>query len=60
MTRADLLTDPCFSDPGKLMTNMPELRAILDEVFCAQPMAHWYDVFNGVHVTFGAVRGRKR
>ena len=20
-------------------------------------MAHWYDVFNGVHVTFGAVRG---
>ena len=22
-----------------------------------QPMAHWYEVFNGVHVTFGAVRG---
>ena len=20
-------------------------------------MAHWYEVFNGVHVTFGAVRG---
>jgi crotonobetainyl-CoA:carnitine CoA-transferase CaiB-like acyl-CoA transferase len=20
-------------------------------------MAHWYDLFNGVHVTFGAVRG---
>jgi formyl-CoA transferase len=55
--RADLLTDPRFSDPAKLMANMPQLSAILDEVFSAQPMAHWYEVFNGVHVTFGAVRG---
>jgi formyl-CoA transferase len=55
--RADLLTDPRFSDPAKLMANMPQLSAILDEVFGAQPMAHWYEVFNGVHVTFGAVRG---
>jgi crotonobetainyl-CoA:carnitine CoA-transferase CaiB-like acyl-CoA transferase len=39
------------------MANMPQLTAILDEVFGAQPMAHWYEVFNGVHVTFGAVRG---
>jgi crotonobetainyl-CoA:carnitine CoA-transferase CaiB-like acyl-CoA transferase len=35
---------------------MPQLAAILDEVFSAQPMAHWYEVFNNVHVTFGAVR----
>ena len=55
--RADLLTDPRFSDPAKLAANMPQLTAILDEVFGAQPMAHWYEVFNGVHVTFGAVRG---
>ena len=55
--RADLLTDPRFSDPAKLIANMPQLTAILDEVFCAQPMAHWYEVFNGVHVTFGAVQG---
>src|SRR5256885_80821 len=55
--RADLLTDPQFSDPAKLMQNMPQLTAILDEVFSSQPMAHWYEVFNGVHVTFGAVRG---
>src|SRR3989475_606390 len=55
--RADLLTDPRFSDPVKLMQNMPQLTAILDEVFSSQPMAHWYEVFNGVHVTFGAVRG---
>jgi crotonobetainyl-CoA:carnitine CoA-transferase CaiB-like acyl-CoA transferase len=54
--RADLLTDPRFSDPAKLVANMPQLTAILDEVFGAQPMAHWYEVFNGIHVTFGAVR----
>jgi formyl-CoA transferase len=55
--RTDLLTDPRFSDPVKLMANMPQLTAILDDVFGAQPMAHWYEVFSGVHVTFGAVRG---
>ena len=55
--RPDLLTDPRFSDPAKLAANMPQLTAILDEVFGAQPMAHWHEVFNGVHVTFGAVRG---
>jgi crotonobetainyl-CoA:carnitine CoA-transferase CaiB-like acyl-CoA transferase len=55
--RPDLLTDPRFSEPAKLMANMPQLTAILDEVFGAHPMAHWYDVLSGVHVTFGAVRG---
>ena len=55
--RADLLTDARFADPVMLMQNMPQLAAILDQVFAAQPMAHWYQVFNGVHVTFGAVRG---
>jgi len=55
--RPDLLTDARFSDPAKLTANMPQLTAILDETFCAQPMAHWYGVLNGVHVTFGAVRG---
>src|SRR6478736_823394 len=55
--RADLLTDSRFSDPTKLLANMPQLAAILDDVFGAQPMAHWYEVFNNVHVTFGPVRG---
>jgi crotonobetainyl-CoA:carnitine CoA-transferase CaiB-like acyl-CoA transferase len=55
--RSDLLTDPRFADPAKLMANMHELTVILDEVFCSQPMAYWYKVFGGVHVTFGAVRG---
>jgi crotonobetainyl-CoA:carnitine CoA-transferase CaiB-like acyl-CoA transferase len=55
--RADLLTDPRFADPAKLVANMPQLTTILDDVFSAQPIAHWREVFNGVHVTFGPVRG---
>jgi crotonobetainyl-CoA:carnitine CoA-transferase CaiB-like acyl-CoA transferase len=55
--RPDLPTDPRFSEPANLKANMPQLTAILDEVFGAQPMSNWYEVFNGVHVTFGAVRG---
>jgi crotonobetainyl-CoA:carnitine CoA-transferase CaiB-like acyl-CoA transferase len=55
--RTDLLTDPRFSDTAKLTANRPQLTAILEEVFAAQPMAHWYEVFNSVRVTFGAVRG---
>ena len=55
--RPDLLTDPRFSNPAKLVENMSQLIEILDGVFCSKPMTHWYEVFNGVHVTFGAVRG---
>src|SRR5439155_2353751 len=55
--RVDLLTDQRFSDPAKLTQNMAQLTAIFDEVFSSQPMSHWYEVFNGVHVPFGAVRG---
>jgi len=54
--RADLLTDPRFADAAALATNRPQLTAILDEVFGSQPMEHWYDVFSGLHITFGAVR----
>ena len=55
--RRDLLTDPRFSDPAKLTANMPQLTAILDEIFAAQPIPYWQQVFNGVNVTFGVVRG---
>jgi crotonobetainyl-CoA:carnitine CoA-transferase CaiB-like acyl-CoA transferase len=55
--RTDLLTDTRFSDPVQLAENMHQLIEILDEIFGEQPMSHWYEVFNGVHVTFGAVRG---
>src|SRR5882762_10397972 len=56
MDREDILTDPRFSDPAKLAQNRPQLTSMLDEIFGSQPMSHWYEVFNGVHVPFGAVR----
>jgi formyl-CoA transferase len=56
MGREDILTDPRFSDPAKLAQNRPQLTTMLDEIFGSQPMSHWYEVFNGVHVPFGAVR----
>ena len=40
---------------AKLAANGHELVAILDEVFGAQPMAHWYDALSGF--TFAPVRG---
>jgi crotonobetainyl-CoA:carnitine CoA-transferase CaiB-like acyl-CoA transferase len=55
--REDILTDPRFSNPANLERNRPQLTAILDEIFGSQPMSHWYEVFNGVNVPFGAVRG---
>jgi len=39
-----------------LAQNRPQLTAILDEIFGSQPMSYWYEAFDGVHVTFGAVR----
>src|SRR3954471_9978695 len=56
MGKENLLTDPRFSDHAKLAENRPQLTAMLDEIFGSQPMAHWYAIFNSVHVPFGAVR----
>lgn len=53
--RSDLLNDPRF-EHSKLAQNMPQLTAILDEVFGAQPMTHWAKIFAQTHVTFGVVQ----
>src|SRR6267154_3423798 len=52
----ELLTDPRFSDPAKLVANAGQLTAILDGVFASQPMAHWREVFDHAHITFGEVK----
>ncbi|MGY3129662.1 crotonobetainyl-CoA:carnitine CoA-transferase CaiB-like acyl-CoA transferase [Bradyrhizobium sp. USDA 4501] len=54
--RPDLLIDPHFSDPKQLVANMSKLTEVFDEVFGAEPMAHWHLVFADVNVTFGEVR----
>jgi crotonobetainyl-CoA:carnitine CoA-transferase CaiB-like acyl-CoA transferase len=54
--RADLLKDPRFADLAKLTTNMGQLTTILDEIFSAQPMAHWREVFDKANITYGMVQ----
>ena len=54
--RPELLTDARFADPAKLVANAAQLTAILDEVFASQPMAHWREVFDHAHITFGEVK----
>jgi crotonobetainyl-CoA:carnitine CoA-transferase CaiB-like acyl-CoA transferase len=54
--RPDLLSDARFADQAKQAANSAQLTAILDDVFGAQPMAHWSEVFDQAHVTFGVVK----
>ena len=54
--RPDLVSDPRFSDAAKIAANSAQLTAILDEVFNAQPMAHWREVFDHAHIPFGVVQ----
>ncbi|MGA9841548.1 MAG: CoA transferase [Nitrososphaeraceae archaeon] len=54
--RTDLLKDPRFADLAKLAANMGQLTAILDEIFSAQPMAHWREVFDKANITYGMVQ----
>jgi formyl-CoA transferase len=49
------LTDARFADAAKQAANSAELTAILDQTFVAQPMAHWHEVFERSHLTFGVV-----
>jgi len=54
--KPELVSDPRFSDPAKQAANAPPLTAILDEAFATQPMAHWSEVFDKGHITFGEVK----
>jgi crotonobetainyl-CoA:carnitine CoA-transferase CaiB-like acyl-CoA transferase len=54
--RADLLSDARFADPAKQAVNSAQLTAILDEIFSSQPLAHWREVLDEGHITYGTVR----
>jgi crotonobetainyl-CoA:carnitine CoA-transferase CaiB-like acyl-CoA transferase len=54
--RADLLSDPRFAEAGKQAANASQLTGILDEVFGSHPMAHWREVLDKNHITYGTVR----
>jgi crotonobetainyl-CoA:carnitine CoA-transferase CaiB-like acyl-CoA transferase len=55
INRPDLLTDARFADPAKQAANSAQLTAILDQTFASHPMAHWREVFEKAHLTFGVV-----
>src|SRR5712692_5465682 len=50
--RPDLLSDARFADAAKQAANAAQLTEILDEVFAAQPLAHWREALDGAHITF--------
>jgi formyl-CoA transferase len=54
--RPDLLADARFADAAKQAANSAQLTAILDQTFAAQPMAHWREIFERGHLTFGVVQ----
>jgi formyl-CoA transferase len=54
--RPDLLLDARFTDDAKRAANAAQLTEILDEVFTAQPLAHWREALDHAHITYGVVR----
>jgi formyl-CoA transferase len=53
---SDLLLDARFTDEAKRVANSAALAETLDKVFTSQPLAHWREVLNHAHITFGIVR----
>ncbi len=54
--RPDLVSDVRFADQKARGANPSQLTEILDEAFASQPLAHWRDVFDQAHITYGVVR----
>ena len=54
--RPDLLSDSQFVDEAKRGANAAQLTEILDALFRSQSLAHWREVFDLAHITYGIVR----
>jgi formyl-CoA transferase len=51
----ELLIDARFADAATQSANAAQLTAILDEIFRSQPLAHWREALDRVHITYGVV-----
>jgi formyl-CoA transferase len=51
----ELLIDARFADAATQGANSAQLTAILDEIFHTQPLAHWREALDRVHITYGVV-----
>jgi formyl-CoA transferase len=51
----ELLIDARFADAATQSANAAQLTAILDDIFRSQPLAHWREALDRVHITYGVV-----
>lgn len=51
----ELLIDARFADAATQAANSGQLTAILDDIFRSQPLAHWREALDRVHITYGVV-----
>jgi crotonobetainyl-CoA:carnitine CoA-transferase CaiB-like acyl-CoA transferase len=54
--RADLLTDPRFSDAAAVGQHPAELAALLDIEFRSQPLAHWEEALDKARIPYGVIK----
>jgi crotonobetainyl-CoA:carnitine CoA-transferase CaiB-like acyl-CoA transferase len=53
--RADLLSDPRFSDAAAVGQHAAELAALLETEFRSQPLAHWEKVLDEARIPYGVI-----
>jgi crotonobetainyl-CoA:carnitine CoA-transferase CaiB-like acyl-CoA transferase len=53
---AELLDDPRFGDAQRIAEHSRALTELLDAAFRAQPLAHWKQVLDRAHVTYGVIQ----
>ena len=54
--RADLLSDPRFSDLDSISQHAAELADLLETEFGAQPLAHWQEVLDKARIPYGIIQ----
>ncbi|MDA0159922.1 CoA transferase [Solirubrobacter ginsenosidimutans] len=48
--------DPRFADAERIARNSATLTELLDTAFRSQPLAHWREVLDRAHITYGVVQ----
>jgi crotonobetainyl-CoA:carnitine CoA-transferase CaiB-like acyl-CoA transferase len=54
--RADLVSDPRFSDTQAVSEHAGDLAALLDTEFRSQPLAHWEKVLDEARIPYGIIQ----
>jgi formyl-CoA transferase len=52
----ELLEDPRFADATSFTQNSAALTALLDATFRSQTLAHWKEVLDRAHITYGVIQ----